>query len=169
MLAQAEVVQSRGARGASPAGAVRVPAQLRWRGLEEGVATRGATRGFLGTVLLRAVDVVTGIVKGKIADRTASEIVKHVDAQVDAGVYALAPEALPKLKGRGALGTMPAAPDGRPSLVLVHGTFVDTSSTFGKLWGPTIRGGCGRCSSSIRGGSSRSTIRRSARARSRTR
>jgi hypothetical protein len=37
---------------------VRVPVQ--WRGLEDPVVTRGATRGFLGGVMLKAIDVVTG-------------------------------------------------------------------------------------------------------------
>ena len=34
-----------------------MPAQLQWRGLEQAAATRGATRGFLGDVLLSAIDV----------------------------------------------------------------------------------------------------------------
>ena len=137
MLAQGEVKRSRGARGAvEPApNEVNVPAQLQWRGLEQGVAVRGATRGFLGDVLLSAVDVITGLVKDPAVDFVASQVVKRVDAQVDEGVYQLKAESLGKLKGSGALlPQVGAAPDGAPLLVFVHGTFSETHGTFGKLW-----------------------------------
>ena len=44
------------------------------------------------------------------------------------------PESLPKLKGTASPLSQLGAPDGEPLLVLVHGTFCDTSGTFGKLW-----------------------------------
>lgn len=113
---------------------VEVPAQLRWRGLEQAAPTRGG--GFLGEVLLSGFEVVTGLFKDPAADFVASQVVRKVDGQVDAGVYALTPDHLPPLKGSGSkLASVPAAPAGAPLLVLVHGTFVDTVSTFGKLWG----------------------------------
>ncbi len=139
MLAQGEVKRSRGAKGDDePApGEVKVPVQLQWRGLEEdvSVSVRGTTRGFMGDVLLSAVDVVTGLVKDPAADFVASRVVERVDGQVEAGVYALRPDTLSKLKGGGALlAKVPAAPDRGPLLVFVHGTFSDTHGTFGKLW-----------------------------------
>ncbi len=112
-----------------------MPAQLQWRGLEQAAATRGATRGFLGDVLLSAIEVVTGVGKGGAADFVVKKAVERVDDQVDAGLYALAPESLPPLKGTGTpLVQVPAAPDGGPLLVFVHGTFSTTSGSFGKLW-----------------------------------
>ena len=133
MLAQnGAPAPTRGARGADAAPTeVKVQAQLQWRGLEQGVPTRGATRGFMGDVLLQVFDVV----KGPAANLVAAEVVKRVDAQVEAGVYQLAPEALPKLKGSGALlAKVPAAADGAPMLVFLHGTFSTTEGTFSKLW-----------------------------------
>ena len=138
MLAQqGEIKRSRGARRCRSAGPneVRVPAQLQWRGLEQGAATRGATRGFLGDVLLSAIEVVTGVGKGGAADFVVTKAVQRVDDQVTAGLYALAPESLPQLKDTGTpLVQAPAAPDGGPLLVFVHGTFSTTSGSFGKLW-----------------------------------
>lgn len=119
-------------------GDVPVAAQLRWRGLEQAAPTRA--RGFLGNVLLQAFEVITGLggdAKDSAADFVASKVVAKVDGQVDAGVYALQRESLSALKGSGhKLDQVPAAakPDSEPLLVLIHGTFVDTASTFGKLW-----------------------------------
>ena len=138
MLAQqGEIKRTRGARGVDQPGPneIQVPAQLRWRGLEQGAPTRGAARGFLGDVLLSAIEVVTGVGKGKAADFVVTKAVQHVDDQVTAGLYALARESLPKLKGTGTpLVQAPAAQDDGPLLVFVHGTFSTTASSFGKLW-----------------------------------
>lgn len=121
---------SRGSAATAP-GDVPVPTQLRWRGLEQAAPSR--SRGFLGDVLLQAVEVLTGIAQDHAADFAASAVVAKVDGQVRAGVYALEPQALKPLKDRATpLNAVPAA-DG-PMLVLLHGTFVDTASTFGKLW-----------------------------------
>ena len=128
MLAQGTAQRS----GGTP-GEVAVPAQLRWRGLEEAAPTRSA--GFLGDVLLSGFEIVTGLVKDDAADFVAGRVVNKVDGQVDAGVYALNREALTPLKGSASkLEQVPAAAAGGPMLVLLHGTFVDTVSTFGKLW-----------------------------------
>ncbi len=114
---------------------VQVPPQLRWQGLEShAVAHRGATRGFLGDVLLSAVEVVTGPLRARAQDFAADQIVLRIDGQVEEGVYALIPETLPRLKGQPRITTMTAAADGGPTLVFVHGTFSETSSGFGKLW-----------------------------------
>ncbi len=124
----------RGAPGADD-GDVAVPAQMRWRGLEQAAPTRAG--GFLGEVLLSAFEVLTGFGRDSAAKFVAAQVVQRVDGQVDAGVYLLQQEALSTLKGSAARLTAvpaPAAPASQPLLVLVHGTFVDTVSTFGKLW-----------------------------------
>ena len=121
---------------AAPAsGDVEVPAQLRWRALEQAAPTR--SRGFLGDVLLQAFEVITGQVQDHAVDFVKSAVVAKVDGQVDAGVYALRPETLTALKGSGQkLSAVPAPANAeqQPLLVLIHGTFVDTASTFAKLW-----------------------------------
>ncbi len=115
-------------------GEVRIPASLQWAGFEQQLLQRGAKRSALATVLVSAVEIVTGIGEDSAADFAASEVVRRVDAQVDAGVYQLSPESLPRLKGTASpLSQMPEA-NGKPLLVLVHGTFCETCGTFGKLW-----------------------------------
>jgi CHAT domain-containing protein len=115
---------------------VSVPAQLSWQGLEQAGAVRGATRGRMGEVLLSALEVVTGLLKEPAARLTAGKIAARLDAQVDAGVYALRADAFPAaLKGSPRLPRIPApTPAGAPLLVLLHGTFSETRGTFGKLW-----------------------------------
>ena len=133
LLSQSATPVARGRIG--EAAAVPVPVRLQWHGLEHDVPARGGTRGFLGDVLLKAVDVVTGSVAGKGARFATSAVVKRFDAQTAGAVYALRPDALPSLKDASTpLDAVPAAPDGAASLVLVHGTFSTTSGTFGKLW-----------------------------------
>lgn len=129
MLAQNPPLTLRSDGGAAP-DVVAVTPQLRWRGLEDGPVTRG----LLGDVVLKAFEVVTGLLVDKAADIAASQVVRRVDEQVDADVYALNAQSLLPLKDSGlkVAGTVPASD--RPMLVLVHGTFVDTVSTFGKLW-----------------------------------
>src|SRR5215467_4209362 len=69
-------------------GEVALPARLRWR-LEESTPARGATRGLLGDVAVRAMQVITGMAEDKAADFAASKVVTAFDSQVDAGVYGL--------------------------------------------------------------------------------
>lgn len=126
---------TRGSVEAGNANEVTVSAQLGWPGLEAN-ATRGAARGWLGQAVLSAVDVITGLFKDPAADLAAALITHKVDGAVDEGVYQLKPEPLPaSLKDSGLkLSSVSATADGGPLLVLIHGTFVDTISTFGKLW-----------------------------------
>ena len=121
--------------GGMAGGEVLVGAQLGWPGLESG-ATRGATRGWMGQAVLSAFDVITGLLKDPAVSLATAAITKKVDGGVEAGAYELSAEApLTALKGSGRKrDAVPAAADGGPLLVLVHGTFVDTVSTFGKLW-----------------------------------
>ncbi len=135
MLSQGDTKRSRGGEQAEGPDAVRVPARLRWKELEEGVPSRGATRGFLGDVLVSAVEVVTGLGKDKLADYSAEQLAAIVDGQVDEGIYKLDADELGPLKGRNtAIKSVAAREGGRPQLVLIHGTFSNASGTFNKLW-----------------------------------
>jgi triacylglycerol esterase/lipase EstA (alpha/beta hydrolase family)/CHAT domain-containing protein len=135
MAQQGEGKGTRGGNGAKDQQSqeIRVPIQLQWRGLEDHAGSRGATRGFLGDVLIAAIHIVTGIGTGKAADLVAEKVVERFDHQVDEGLYQLGPEKLSSLKGSHK-AAVPAAANGKPLLVFVHGTFSDTSGTFGKLW-----------------------------------
>lgn len=131
-LLRAQAGFSRGA-GDLP-GPVEVPSQLRWQGLEQAaVATRGSTRGWLGEVLLTGFEIITGAGRDEVTAATASALVARIDAQVVDGVYPLRADGLTRLKGRPVTPT-PLGADGKPCLVFVHGTFSETSGTFGKLW-----------------------------------
>ena len=121
-----------GASGARRDGPVSVGAELPWPGpadpdLGVGAAARGA--GDLFRAVLKGVQLISGV-----GTALSAEIVRRADDQVDPGVYRLPSSGnLTRLKGSGAkLGQVPPA-DG-PQLVLIHGTFVETTSTFGKLW-----------------------------------
>ena len=126
---------TRSAVDAAEGDEVMVGAQLGWPGLEA-AATRGVTRGWMGQAVLSAFEVVTGLLKDPAVSLATAAITKKVDGAVEAGVYKLAADALPKsLKGSGLKQSqVAAAADGGPLLVLLHGTFVDSVSTFGKLW-----------------------------------
>lgn len=126
---------TRSAVAASASDEVVVAPQLGWPGLET-TASRGTTRGWLGQAVLSTFNVVTGLFKDKAVSLASASITRKVDGAVEAGVYQLSTDPLPKsLKGSGLKrDEVPAAADGGPLLVLVHGTFVNTASTFGKLW-----------------------------------
>jgi hypothetical protein len=126
---QDDPLLSRGATTLAP-DEVRVSARLQWR-LEEGATVPGATRGLLGDVLVRAFHVVTGIAEDKAADFAASKVVQAFDSKVDAGVYRLDRRLPEPFKGT---KPSPIASGEAPSLVLIHGTFSETTGTFGKLW-----------------------------------
>ena len=126
---------TRGSMASGSGNEVVVSAQLGWPGLEA-AASRAATRGWMGQAVLGAVHVVTGLFQDPAADLAAATVTHRVDGAVDEGVYQLSAQALPAaLKGSGLKRPqVDPADDGGPLLVLVHGTFVDTVSTFGKLW-----------------------------------
>ena len=114
---------------------IAVPAQLQWRALEPAGQVRGVTRGFLGDIVLSGVDVIKSAFTDGAATFVASGIIEKVDAQVNQGVYKLDSGNLPVLKDTAKpLETFSAAKDGGPQLVLVHGTFSNTSAAFSKLW-----------------------------------
>ena len=124
-------------RGATqPPNEVEVGADLGWQGLVSASPRR--TRGLMGKLILAGIDVLCfGKYTGAVADLAATGVVAKVDGQVTAGVYTLPDSgSLSALKAQSdrLCKTVPAAADGGPILVLIHGTFVDTVSTFGKLW-----------------------------------
>ena len=132
-LMQAQAAAASGATRGAAGGDTVVSAQLGWptAGLDP---SRAATRG-IGQAILSGFEVVTNLFKDPAPKLVAAAATRHVDEQVVAGVYQLRPDALPALKGSGArLDTVQPAADGGPLLMLVHGTFVDTHSTFRKLW-----------------------------------
>lgn len=114
---------------AADATELSVPTSLRWADLDPATPTRGG----LGQVPLLFVKIVKNVAKlfaGEGA-QVAADIASAVDTRVREGVYQLEPQAL------GALEATPLAAvseSRKPFLVLIHGTFVDTASTFGKLW-----------------------------------
>ncbi|MEG0633641.1 MAG: CHAT domain-containing protein [Pseudomonas sp.] len=128
-----EAQQSQASRSAQGAESVRIPAQLAWDGQAEAQGqTRGASRGAVGVVLVKLIQVVTGIGKDAVADAVAGQASKRIDEQVAPGLYALNPRALDPLKS--ATITTPSVIAGKPMLVLLHGTFSSTQGTFGKFW-----------------------------------
>jgi hypothetical protein len=144
MIACAEPLRSGGAPALAK-GEVAVPPTLRWQALESATPTRAG--GFLGRVVMSMFQLLRPKVPGTAAKLIAQEVVKQVDGQVAEGVYRLQRHTLDALSVDGAgdrrqpgpLHTpqVPAPPPGAANaaiLVLVHGTFVDTVSTFGKLW-----------------------------------
>ena len=71
------------------------------------------------------------------ADFVASKVVQAFDSKVDPGVYQLDRRLPESLKGR---PQSSIASGQAPSLVLIHGTFSETSGTFGKLWKERMNG-----------------------------
>jgi hypothetical protein len=116
-------------------GEVRVPAQLGWSMPDDGIVQPG-TRGIadrVGPVMLDAIEVITGLLQDTAACMASAAVTRNLDGQVEAGVYRLDPNQLLPLKGSGRkLAQVPAATE--PLLVLMHGAFVETRSTFGALW-----------------------------------
>ena len=82
-------------------------------------------------MLVSGFKILTGF-EDKVADFAVSEIVRKMDGQVDEGVYALNRDVLTPLKGTRALERVPDA-DGKPTLVLIHGTFSNAASAYRSL------------------------------------
>lgn len=123
------------------AGGVEVSPQLAWPGVEA-TAARDLPSGWMGQATLASIEVISDVAKHLAMDAAvggASDwLVGRIDGQVVPGLYALSAAGFPqgfKEAGQAPLASVPeqAAREG-PLLVLVHGTFVETHSTFGKLW-----------------------------------
>jgi CHAT domain-containing protein len=136
MLAQAGEERSRSENETKFAdGEVEIPARLQWQGADKRGSARGATRGWLGDVLISAIEVVGGLFSGGVAGAASKATVGLVDGQVDPGLYRVRPEAMAPLKGSGLKIKKSSEVDASGTvLVLIHGTFSDTAGTFGKLW-----------------------------------
>jgi tetratricopeptide (TPR) repeat protein/pimeloyl-ACP methyl ester carboxylesterase len=127
-----EAQQSHESRSAHGAESVRIPAQLVWDGQAQAQGqTRGASRGAIGTVLVKLIQIITGIGKDAVADTVAGQASERIDNQVAPGLYSLNPRMLGPLKGT---PVTPSVIAGKPMLVLLHGTFSSTQGTFGKFW-----------------------------------
>lgn len=125
--------QSSASRGAQGTDSIRIPAQLAWDGhAEVQRQTRGPSRGPIGKVLVKLIQVITGVGKDNVVDAAAALASKTVDSQVDPGLYKLSASALKSLKGSPPATAITIG--SKPLLVLLHGTFSTTQGTFGKLW-----------------------------------
>src|SRR5512133_857513 len=129
------LLQSQAGAGTRGAADNVVSARLAWP-TPATAATRGLLRGGQGDATLAAFQVLTGTGKYLAADLATAAITRRLDGVVEEGLYPLPAEGpLAALKGSGTRQDTVGAPaNGAPLLVLVHGTFVDTVSTFGKLW-----------------------------------
>jgi hypothetical protein len=125
-------------RGAAGATHVQVQAEMHWPGLGADAGATSASRGLLsglGSVVMSAFQVLTGLGAGPLVKLATGQILQRVDGQVDAGVYPLHAQCLDKLRGQVKKIAKDALPvSAGPTLVLIHGTFVETTSTFHKLW-----------------------------------
>jgi hypothetical protein len=132
LMAGAGGSSQRGGPGGGPDdGTVPVQVQLQWPGADTGGTTRDLAD--IGHVVVSAFQVIGNLFKDPVVSFVASQVVQHVDGQVDTGVYALRPDKLDKLKDSGTK-LLQVPPHADPMLVLLHGTFVETQSTFEKLW-----------------------------------
>ncbi|HEX8603900.1 MAG TPA: hypothetical protein VF774_14740, partial [Pseudoduganella sp.] len=125
------------ARGTVPGqdGAVSVTSQLPWCGAP--TARRDGRAPVVGAVLewfgvLAAPDQQ---VQQGPEDEQAAAITEAVDGQVVEGLYRLRADVLPeRLPPSQRVTAWPEDCGTAPLLVFMHGTFVDTGSTFGKMW-----------------------------------
>ena len=131
---------SRSATRSASAAATRRSRRARSRSRAAAVASRrrGARAAerraaFSGDVFVRAIDVLTGIAEDKAADFVASKVVRAFDWQGRTPACTCWKRRLLESAAReGDCATSPPAT--MPSLVLIHGTFSQTTGTFGKLW-----------------------------------
>lgn len=119
---------------------VEVPSRLAWGG--RATQAEEGTRSGLNPVevLIETFEIV----KGSAARIAAIGLRDLIDSQVDSGLYALSEKQLAPLKGAKKLDSGFALTPAESSvLVLLHGTFSETSGTFGKLWSEHASGVAG--------------------------
>ncbi|MEY4415740.1 MAG: hypothetical protein RIQ53_3033 [Pseudomonadota bacterium] len=145
---QSAVSRSSGSLASPDDDTVRVHPRLVLPGAGTGPSP-AAQRGLLGDLKDWVIDrfevlkpalpsSLTTALASAAGELAAERIIQWRDGMVTPGVYALQARVAPtpfQPQGLAPLQTLPARPDQRPILVLIHGTFVDTSSTFSKLWG----------------------------------
>jgi hypothetical protein len=116
----------------TPPSVVNVPTSLSW----DALAPESTRSGLLETVQRIAVkgfEVLTELAGDQAPELAAEAIARILDDRVDTGVYQLSRDQLPRLKGSPSkVARIPRA--AKPALVFIHGTFLDTASTFGNLW-----------------------------------
>ncbi|MFS8980779.1 CHAT domain-containing protein [Cupriavidus necator] len=110
-------------------GAVPVSGVLDWNGAP---APRGAKRGWIGNVVLKGFKILG--LKEDLSTETATALARRIDEASKPGMYELARPSGNGVIPAARVEAVPAANGGGPLLVLLHGTFVDTESTFGQLW-----------------------------------
>ncbi|MBC5785546.1 CHAT domain-containing protein [Ramlibacter sp. USB13] len=120
-------------------GPVVVTPQLAWRGPDAG-ATRGFT-DWLGQATLESFEVLGDVapdISPDLAEEAAARVLaQKLDAQVVPGLYRLKADRFDQsLKDahEQPLPHLQPPANGQAILVLVHGTFVESHGTFGKLW-----------------------------------
>ncbi|SAL86430.1 hypothetical protein AWB68_08025 [Caballeronia choica] len=131
-----EAQLSPGAVTVNGSGEVFVPSTLAWKGLATAASTIGVSRAALGKVFLSAIRVVEGPIEDAIEAAAVEKIIEHFDDSVGNGVFALS-RTLPgqmKKPDAAADDSILPRPDSTSVLFLIHGTFSDTSASFGKLW-----------------------------------
>ncbi len=107
-------------------GVVHIPQHALWRG-----PAHQSQRNLLSDITFKTLDLIGLGGKQKLAELTAKNLGAKLDSQVIEGVYRLTKGTVPVLKG---LPTCQVDKVDHPVLVLIHGTFVDTASSFGKWW-----------------------------------
>lgn len=107
-------------------GAVELPATL---------APRGATRGFIGKIVIKTLKFFKIDVGKEAASFIAEKLENHLlgtkDENRGPGLYRLSGDELTLTPVSEAVITLPAD---RPSLLFLHGTASSTAGSFGKLW-----------------------------------
>lgn len=95
----------------------------------------GTVRGKSASASISSLYILTDVAWDPVANFVVSRAVRQIDAQVDEGLYLLKPDFSSPLKQSGIkLTRFPSSAEGRPLLILIHGTFSETKGTFGKLW-----------------------------------
>lgn len=107
-------------------GAVQFPLNASWRG-----PALHSQRNLLSDITFKTLELFGWSGKTALAELTAKKLGAKIDSQVQEGVYRLNKGEIPKLKG---LPSCRVDAVKEPVLVLIHGTFVDTFSSFGKWW-----------------------------------
>ncbi len=116
-------------------GALIVPPRLVWPILDPDDGGVGASRGVIGSVVIKAIRVLAGKLIDAAVENAAEKAAAALDARVIPGVYALTRDSV-LVAGDPAQSALAALPpsSGAPILVLIHGTFSSTQGSFADLW-----------------------------------
>ncbi|MBB3219592.1 CHAT domain-containing protein [Pseudoduganella umbonata] len=126
----------RGGDGPGGEAAVDVPVQLPWPdgGTRRDGGTGSAILEWFGVLDAPQGDAADAGQAGQ-ANSAAETIAAAIDGQVAEGLYRLGADTLPdRFAPEERVTAWPEQRSPAPLLVFMHGTFVDTGRTFGKLW-----------------------------------